>query len=104
MNVCATSCTPVLEAIYDWYLRIGGPPYLYSETPYMCHPLEPEHVPVVVFAVNVVVAQLRLLFALARALLRPVLAPPLLQPPLDLGCRRLYRCAHFFLEKHTDAD
>mgnify|MGYP003723511623 CR=1 FL=1 len=26
MNVCATSCTPVLGAIYDWYLRFGGTP------------------------------------------------------------------------------
>ena len=35
MSVCATSCTLVLGAIHDWYLRFGGtPPYLYSATPY----------------------------------------------------------------------
>ena len=33
-NVCATSCTPVLGAIYDWYQRLGGPPARYNVTPY----------------------------------------------------------------------
>ena len=26
MSVCATSCTLVLGAIHDWYLRFGGTP------------------------------------------------------------------------------
>ena len=33
MSVCATSCTPVLGAIYDWYLRFGGPPTFLARHP-----------------------------------------------------------------------